>query len=741
MAITLTISDDEVSRSNSGGKAKSLNELSEIEELSVPSGFVVTTEAYRDHMRNIEYDDLDELLQQGSAKEKSSEIRDLILKEDLSEDFVDDILDKYDETFENDLKVAVRSSATTEDSKEASFAGQQETYLNVQRSDLINKIKKCWASMFTERACVYREKKDISHEETEMAVVIQEMVDADVSGVMFTKHPVTGENNMVIESAWGLGEGVVSGEVTPDRFVLDGETGEIVEEEVTTKKQMFQWDGSETSIKDVPSEMRESRTIDEDHSLSLHSIATNVEENYDEPQDVEWAIDEDSIYVLQSRPITTLEDERTDNERSEDPNVKGLGVSSGVESGSIHKAHSEEEADSISEGDILLAEATTPDMVPAMEKSGGLITDKGGLTSHAAIVSRELGVPAVVGTDVATEELQDGDIVTVDADKGVVYEGEITQLQDEPNNKVVDRSRSQTDPITATDVKVNVSLPQMASRASNTSADAVGLLRIEHLVLSLGYTPKQHIEEHSKESFVNELVEGIEEVAEEFYPKEVRVRTLDAPTDEFTKLEGGESEPVEDNPMLGYRGIRRSLNSDITFNCQLEAYKKLKEKGYDNIELMFPLINDEDDVDNIIDRMRSVGIDTEDIDWGVMIETPSSAIRIESIVERPIDFVSFGTNDLTQYTLAVDRNNQRVSDRFDETHEAVLELMRDVVEVCRESEVKCSICGEAASKDKMINELVECGISSVSVNIDSVSRVKRKIKKKEQRMILDDSMD
>lgn len=740
MTLTLSIHDDEVHRTNCGGKASSLNELSDIDIADVPRGFVITTEAYREHMREVHEEELDDLLQEDNIHQMSSELRSRILEQDLSERLSELILEEYDANFSDDVMVAVRSSATSEDSEEDSFAGQQDTYLNVQRSNLVDKVKQCWASMFTERACVYREKRDISHDEAEMAVIVQEMVDADVSGVMFTNHPITGEDKLVVESAWGLGEGVVSGEITPDRFVVDNENGDIIEKELPTKKQMFQWDGSDTSIKDVPSNKRESRTLDDSNLSHLTDIANQIRENHGDPQDIEWAISDGNVYVLQSRPITSIEEDTENLQSSEvsDFLVKGLGASPGIDSGSIY--NSDRSIGDISEGDILVAETTTPDMVPLMQKANAVVTDKGGLTSHAAIVSRELGVPAVVGTEDATEELENGDFVTVDGDKGVVERGHIRNQTGE-GEQDLSNSNSGYKPVTATDVKVNVSLPEMAERASKTGADAVGLLRIEHLVLSLGCTPDKYIAENSRESFTDELALGIKEVAEEFYPRKVRIRTLDAPTDEFRNLEGGESEPDEDNPMLGYRGIRRSLSDDSTFDCQLKAYKKLIDMGYDNVELMFPLINDEEDVDDIMDRMRSAGIEPNDHDWGVMIETPSSAIKIDSIVERPVDFVSFGTNDLTQYTMAVDRNNERVSDRFDETHEAVLTLIRDVIESCRQASVDTSICGEAASKDQMMEEVVECGITSVSVNIDSVDRIRRQIKKKEQKIILEDSLD
>lgn len=721
----------------------SVNELSKV-DINVPNAFVITTKAYREHLKSLEFEDIDEYLSEGNIGERSSKLRDRILSKDVSEEVSKDILESYDNAFSEESRVAVRSSATSEDMDDSSFAGQQETYLNVKRDNLVRKVKECWSSLFTERACIYRDKHKISHEESEMAVLVQLMVDAELSGVMFTNNPLNGDDELTIESAWGLGEGVVSGEVTPDRYVIDRKTGDINIKDLSTKRKMFEWDGFETTVSEVPDNKKETETLDKDKIQMLWESANNILDYYGEPQDVEWAIYENDLYILQSRPITSIEDNMTENDERDNANeilVEGLGASPGKQSGEVRIVNQIDETDRVSGGDILVTEVTTPDMVPAMQRAEAVITDEGGITSHAAIVSRELGVPAIVGTTEATDTLENGDMVTVDADKGVVRGG--GQSSSESPEDELDELRPDTPvtPMTATEVKVNVSLPQAAERAAATGADGVGLLRLEHLILSLEQTPDNFIEEDGEDQFIEKLVEGIQTVAEEFYARPVRIRTLDAPTDEFRELEGGDSEPIEDNPMLGYRGIRRSLDSETIFRCQLEAYKRLRDIGYDNIEIMFPLINDADDVDNIMEHMKSVGISPKNTRWGVMIETPSSAIQIDEITDRPVDFVSFGTNDLTQYTLAVDRNNERVSDRFDETHNSVVTLVKDVIEVCREKNVDSSICGEAASKSKMIEELVESGVTSVSVNIDAVRDVQHEIKRKEQRLILDDVID
>jgi pyruvate,water dikinase len=318
----------------------------------------------------------------------------------------------------------------------------------------------------------------------------------------------------------------------------------------------------------------------------------------------------------------------------------------------------------------------------------------------------------------------------------IVTEGRDTaQTEREPIEEA--RPKAPVKPMTATEVKVNISIPGAAERAAATGADGVGLLRMEHMILGTNKTPKRYLADHGPDAYEDEIVTGVREVAEEFYPRPVRVRTLDAPTDEFRQLEGGNDEPSEHNPMLGWRGIRRSLEEPDLFEYELGALKRLYEMGYDNVEIMFPLVNDASDVKRAREHLESVGIDPEKRSWGVMIETPASVMTVEEMAEVGIDFASFGTNDLTQYTLAVDRNNERVASRFDELHPAVLKLIGRTIEVCREHDVDTSICGQAGSKPEMVDFLVEEGISSISANIDAVRDVQHEVKRTEQRLLLD----
>ncbi|WP_339105860.1 phosphoenolpyruvate synthase [Haloterrigena salinisoli] len=769
-----------------GGKGASLGELTGA-GLPVPPGFVVTAGTYRSFIEEAEIDeelfaavdvDVDDSSALADAADRAQE---LILETPFPDELREEILESYRQVGDGEAFVAVRSSATAEDLPDASFAGQQETFLNVTEEALLDRVRECWASLFTQRAIYYRQEQGFDHSAVNIAVVVQQMVDAEKSGVMFTSHPSTGDPTMIIEAAWGLGEAVVSGAVSPDNYVVERED-RAIDVTVAEKKVMHEKDEEtgETVESEVPQDKRNQRVLSDDEIGALMDLGERVEDHYDEPQDVEWAIVEGDVYMLQSRPITTIDEDSSDggattteatsgvdtskgltdgsggvqateggssagssgsSGASGEVIVDGLGSSPGTVSGPARIVTKLDDLAKVGEGDVIVTEMTMPDMVPAMKRASGIITDEGGMTSHAAIVSRELGVPAIVGTTNATSVLEDGQVVTLDGDKGAVLEGSAVEPDEETEPVEEVRPQSPVKPMTATEVKVNVSIPEAAERAAATGADGVGLLRTEHMILSLNQTPAKFIDENGEDSYITELVQGIRGVADEFYPRPVRVRTLDAPTDEFRQLEGGENEPKEHNPMLGYRGIRRSLDRPDVFAHELEAFRRLYELGYDNVEIMLPLVNDAEDVYQAKGLMREAGIDPEKRRWGAMIETPASALSVEEMAEAGIDFASFGTNDLTQYTLAVDRNNENVADRFDELHPAVLRLLGDVIETCREHDVDTSICGQAGSKPEMVQYLVNEGISSISANIDAVRDVQHEVKRVEQKLLLDSRLN
>ncbi|MBZ2164772.1 phosphoenolpyruvate synthase [Methanobacterium spitsbergense] len=739
-----------------GGKGANLGELTHA-GIPVPPGFVVTSKTYDQFIKETgifdEIMDILDALDVNKNKELQAsavKIKKIITETTMPDEIKTIIIEAYNALChrigKDDVFVAIRSSATAEDLPEASFAGQQDTYLNIRGSeDVVEYVQKCWASLFESRAIFYREENDFDHSKVYIAVVVQEMVNAEKAGVMFTVHPSTGEEKILIEAAWGLGEGVVSGTVTPDTCWYDKEKNEILDYKISDKKVMFDRDPDTgyTVKVDVPEDLREKRVLSNDEITQLAQLGKRIQNHYNFPQDTEWAIEGGKIYMLQSRPVTTLGKDNCESKSEQESEeriiiAKGLGASPGMASGAVKIVRNTDELDKIEKGDILVTVMTTPDMVPAMKRADGIITDEGGVTCHAAIVSRELGIPCVVGTGDGSKILKENSVVTLDGSKGFVYEGKLkTDKKDSTANGSTATVIQNQSILTVTEVKVNVSMPEAAKKASETGADGVGLLRTEHMMLALGVHPKKFIIEGREEELVKALVENILKVADAFYPKTVWYRTLDAPTDEFKSLDGGENEPYEHNPMLGWRGIRRELDEPEILKAEFKAIKKLHEEGYTNIGVMLPLVQHPDELKEAKKIAREVGLKPQkNIEWGIMVETPGAALTIEDFIAEGIDFVSFGTNDLTQYTLAIDRNNENVAGLYSERHPAVMKLIAMVIKECNKAGVKTSICGQAGSMPDIVEQLVELGITSVSANTDAVATVREVVARVEKKLVL-----
>ncbi len=736
-----------------GGKGASLGEMTAI-GLPVPKAFVVTAQAFRKFLvetgieetlfRRLERLDVDD---NGALESVSRDAQDLVLSVEIPDHIREEITDAYARMGANGTVVAVRSSATAEDLPEASFAGQQETFLNILGDeDLVDAVQRCWASLYGARAVYYRAKQGFDDRSVNIAVVVQELIRSEKSGVMFTSHPVTGEPLTIIEGSWGLGEAVVSGSVSPDNYVFDLRSERVVDRLIAEKEIMIVPEGEHgTKVVKLSEKQRTAPVLSDAEVARLATLGRIAESHYGVPQDIEWAIVGGDVFILQSRPITTIRRPEIPRPgagpgaRPEKPLgvvlLEGQGASPGVASGRVVIVRDVKDTSAVKEGDILVTKMTNPDMVPAMRRVSAIVTDEGGMTCHAAIVSRELGTPAVVGTKKATKVLQDGQVITVDGEKGTIYEGAVAAPAPAPAAATVAAAPAPV--ITGTLVKVNVSLPEAAKRAAATGADGVGLLRIEHLILGLNKTPGWYVEHGREEEFISELYGGIKTVLDAFSGKPVWVRTLDAPTDEFRNMEGGEEEPIEHNPMLGWRGIRRDLRSPDQFRLQVEAFKRLWAAGYSNLGVMFPMVNHPGEFVRARAMMKDWGVDVENATLGVMIEIPSSAILIEDFIRAGIRFASFGTNDLVQYTLAIDRNNEHVADMYEPEHPAVLRLIDYAIKACREHDIECSICGQAGSDPDMVAWLVGHGITSVSANIDAVPRIREAVARKERQILLD----
>lgn len=604
----------------------------------------------------------------------------------------------------------------------ASFAGQQDTFLNVKGNrELIEKVKACFASLFTARATYYRQKKGFAHDKAYLSVVVQRMIDSEKSGVIFSQNPVKNDNTIVIEAVWGLGEGIVSGQIKPDHYAVSGtlEKFDIKESKIADKKIAIVRNsaGNNETVK-LKEERSKQQVLTNYEIKRLAQYAKQLEDHYNKPQDIEFAIERSQIYIVQSRPITTKASDEKSSEIKGKILLSGLGASPGVSSGIVKIIYAMSDLPKIKQGDVLVTKMTNPDMVVAMQKASAIVTDEGGLTSHASIVSREMGIPAVVGTGEATEKLKEGQTITVDGSTGHVYEGK------------AETHLAEIKPIvqTKTKIKVIVDLPDYAQRAAQSKAKGVGLTRLEGIIASSGKHPIKFVKENKISEYTNVLVQGLKKIVEPF--EEVWIRSSDIRSDEFRHLEGSPKE-IEGNPMLGDHGIRFSLKHPDILKAELMAVKTIAQTfPHKKIGLMMPQIISVSELQQTKAMAKEINI-PENVKIGIMVETPAAVQVIEDLCKEGISFASFGTNDLTQYTLAIDRNNTEVQHLYNEMHPAVLNSISHVIKVCKEYNVETSICGQAGSREDMATFLLSQGINSLSVNADAANKISELIAKLE----------
>ena len=766
-----------------GGKGANLAEMFNF-KLPVPPAFVITAQAYSHFLQTSGIaQKIDSMIKEITIENtqqletKAKEIQYIVEKAEMPDDMKQEIMEAYEnltvdkaalEEASSDVMkilrmteppfVAVRSSATTEDLKTASFAGQQETFLNIKgSSNLIESVKKCWASLFTARAIYYREKRGFKHETAFIAVVVQKMINSDKSGVMFTINPVTNNpNEIVIESVFGLGEGIVSGAIEPDTYVIDKATRMIKEKKIGHKKIIFMKSASGQTVKlQLPPFKVTSQVLTDLEVRNLANYGARIEEHYKNHQDIEFAIEAGQIYIVQTRPVTTSEKKIEKLEVSKAKIlVEGFPASPGISEGKVKLIRNMSELSKIQQGDILVTIMTNPDMVVTMQKANGIVTDEGGMTAHAAIVSREMGIPCVVGTRNATEILKENQSVTVDGTNGKVYEGIIkaeSQGKGIPEAKAEIKRSLEIEPITIktkTKIKVITDLPSFAERAAKTNADGVGLVRIEGIIAEGGKHPFKFMQENNLQEYTSILNEGITKIARFWPNKFIWVRTSDIRSDEYKNLQGA-PQKQEANPMLGMHGIRMSLAYPDILKAELKAVKQAVEEGY-KIGIMLPQVISVEEVKKakkICDEMGMLELPREKFQFGVMIETPAATEIIEDIC-RHVDFISIGSNDLTQYTLAIDRGNEQVQSLYDEMNPAVLREISQVIRACKKYNVESSICGQAGSRPEMAEFLVREGIESISTNADAakkiseiVAKIEAELAKKEEQEENDPSED
>jgi pyruvate,water dikinase len=746
-----------------GGKGANLGEMV-ANGFPVPNGFIVTAPAYfyvldHNHLR----ERIRELLKGVDVSDPraldaaAKNVRKLISQAEVPEDLAKDIIEAYQKLGDG-TPVAVRSSATAEDLPGASFAGQQETYLNIRGdANVVDAIRDAWASLFEARAIFYRVQKGFDHFKVGLAVPVQKMVQSEVSGVMFSINPVTNDKEtIVIEAIWGLGENIVQGAVTPDHYEVNKHTWKLMKKDkVKQVVEMVNKDGK-TKNYPVPATRQLKIKLSDAQIIELAHLSQKLQQHYFFPQDSEWALEDGKLYLVQTRPITTIQNidtSKADAKKTEDEVrratvsmkllVKGDSASPGLVSGVVRFILSPKEIHRLKVGEVMVTSMTTPDFVPAMKKAAALVTDKGGQTSHAAIVSRELGLPCVVGTGDATKKLKEGRVVTVNGKTGEVFEGAL------PSNVIADiatatrtsnasasaRSAQQK---TATKVYVNLAEPELADQTAARNVDGIGLLRAEFMIAQIGVHPKKLIHDHHQQVFIHKLAEGMEKFCKAFAPRPVVYRATDFKTNEYRNLVGGKDyEPHEENPMIGYRGAYRYISDEQVFKLELEAIKKVRnELGYKNLWLMIPFVRTVSELERVKHIVNDHGLYRGvTFRLWMMTEIPSNVVMLDQFIDVGIDGVSIGTNDLTMLMLGTDRDNEHVASEYDERNPAVLWALEQICRTARKRGVTVSVCGQAPSKYVDITEkLVEWGATSVSVTPDMIDRTREVVYEVEKRI-------
>jgi pyruvate,water dikinase len=726
-----------------GGKGANLGEMTQ-NGVPVPPGFVITVSTYRKFLTDSNLEDKIKALlidlDVNNSKllgTKASEIQSLIISAPLSKAVEVKIEEAY--KFMGEGLVAVRSSATAEDLPDASFAGQQSTYLNVDGIDqVIDAVKGCWASLFEARAIFYREEQNFDQLSVGIAVPVQRMVQSEISGVMFTVEPTTSDRGKVlVEAIYGLGEGIVSGEITPDTYMIDKSSLSVTNRQHVPQTWMLVRNMDSTNRDDlnkrveILNEQANSNKLDDSQIQSIVELGLGLEKAYNSPQDIEWAYQDGKFYIIQTRPITTLTENNGSTAGLEvDENeypllLSGAPASPGAASGRVVIVENDDmgNLDRIQQGDILVTEMTTPDFVPAMKRASAIVTDQGGRTAHAAIISRELGIPCVVGTGIATEQLASGEIITVDGSSGRVYKGAI------PDASVqVDEYLDASNLKTRTNIYVNLAEPDLAEVVAASNVDGIGLLRAEFIVARIGEHPRLMLEEGRGSEFTEKLAEGLTSFAAAFDPRPVIYRATDFKTNEYRNLRGGDRfEPEEENPMIGYRGAARYIKEPDLFAIEIEAVKQVREK-YKNLHVMIPFVRTVDELVHTKSLLEQYGLKRgeDGFKLWMMAEVPSNVLLLDKFIDVGIDGVSIGSNDLTQLVLGVDRDSATLVQDFDERNEAVMYSLEHIITTAKKRGITCSICGQAPSFfPDLTAKLVEWGITSVSVSPDVINKTRQ----------------
>jgi len=756
-----------------GGKGANLGEMCKA-DIPVPYGFVVTSNAYFDFIKESKIDSLirDRLKiyqykDPRSLQETAKYIQKLIIGKPIPEKIAREVTHAYLNLVINTKKsksvvqkissimkepyVAVRSSATAEDLPEASFAGQQSSYLNVHgEASLVFKVREAWASLFTPRAIFYREEQKYDHMKVGLAVVVQLMITSDISGVMFTIDPVTNDKNRItVESIFGLGELIVQGSVNPDHHEINKKSLVVENKKISYQAKKMTKIGGKNRIVNLNKSLGSKQKISDKQVIEVAKLGLKLEKHYYFPQDIEWAIEKNNIYIVQTRPITTIKKTDGAKESKEFAKkvetsdlkliLKGDPASPGIGSGSTKIISTSAEIHKVAKGDILVTRYTNPDFVPAMKKAVAIVTERGGRTSHAAIVSRELGIPAVVGVNNATKTMHVDSIYSVNGSKGEIYKGALSSGKIRELESEYFKKKASRDVKTATKIYVNLATPDRAREVGKMNADGIGLLRAEFMIADIGTHPKKLIKEHKSHIFVNKLSEDLIKFCQAFNPRPVVYRATDFKTNEYRNLIGGKDyEPEEPNPMLGYRGAYRYMSDPKVFELELETIKRVRNKfGFKNLWLMLPFVRTVRELVEVKKIIAGSSLTrSSSFKLWMMVEIPSNVILLDKFCEAGIDGVSIGSNDLTMLILGTDRDNTEVAPEFDERNEAVIWAIERVIKICHKYKVTSSICGQAPSDyPELVEKLVKWGITSMSVNPDAIDHVRETVFQAEKKLV------
>ncbi|MEV4603388.1 phosphoenolpyruvate synthase [Amycolatopsis sp. NPDC049253] len=735
----LRLADAEVA----GGKGANLGELIAA-GFPVPPGFVITRDGYRSALEtagvraeiaDVHAKALTNVDDAAALAETCERLQALVRSAGLTTELAEEVTTAYRELGDS-VSVAVRSSATGEDGAEASFAGMNASFTNVvDESTLAQRVVDCWASLFSPRVVSYRASRGYAAEPA-IAVVVQQMISADRAGVIFTADPRTAERDqVVIEAVFGQGEAIVSGAVEPDTYVVAKQDLRVLSARIGTQslKIIPEVGGGDVTIP-LSAQAGGRRVLDDATALELARLASRVEDHYGMPQDVEFAIEDHRTWLVQSRPITTLPPDR---EPEPGALVTGLAASPGESSGAVRVLRDPAEAEQLRDGEVLVAPMTNPDWVPAIRRAAALVTDGGGMTCHAAVVARELGVPCVVGTGDATRVLADRTLVTVDGSQGEVRAGAVVH---EPARMTPTAAPAAPETI-GTRLYVNLAMPEHAVEVAAQAVDGVGLLRAEFLLTEAlgGRHPRDLLARGEQESFVTAMADSLAAITTAFAPRPVIYRTTDLRTNEFRGLAGGEAfETEERNPMIGYRGCYRYIREPDLFALELKTLAQVRERT-PNLHLMIPFVRTKWELEACLELVDTspLGRQRGLLKW-IMAEVPSVVHWLPEYVGLGIDGVSIGSNDLTQLVLGVDRDSAECAELFDEGDPAVLGAITNIVRTANTYGITSSLCGQAPSTNPAFTEhLVRAGITSISVNPDAIGAARHAIAAAERRVLLD----